>query len=138
MDKDSWGGGIECSILATHYSTEICCIEVKSLQVYKFGEDKGYSKRIMLMYDGIHYDLLAEAAGGNSDESLFVTAFERDDHQALELGVGVVRELQKQGQFTDTSSFSLRCMVCGTGLTGAEAAQAHAKQTGHSNFAENK
>ena len=39
-------------------------------------------------------------------------------------------------QYTDVANFSLRCLVCGTALTGHTDAQAHAKKTGHVNFGE--
>ena len=41
-------------------------------------------------------------------------------------------------QFTDTASFTLRCLVCQKGLCGEKDALAHAKETGHANFAEYK
>ena len=47
------------------------------------------------------------------------------------------RGLKEAGQFVDVSGFSLKCMVCGQGLKGAQGAQEHAAATGHKNFAEN-
>ena len=42
------------------------------------------------------------------------------------------------GNFTDTSSFTIRCLVCQCGLTGQAEAVAHAKASGHTNFSEFK
>jgi ubiquitin thioesterase OTU1 len=39
-------------------------------------------------------------------------------------------------QFTDTQNFTLRCGICQMGVKGEKEAQEHAKQTGHTNFAE--
>ena len=36
---DSWGGAIECRILAAHYKCVICCVDCQTLNVYSFGED---------------------------------------------------------------------------------------------------
>lgn len=56
MKTESWGGGIELSILAEFYEMEISVVDIQSLHVSKFGEDKNYSQRMLLLYDGIHYD----------------------------------------------------------------------------------
>ncbi len=39
-------------------------------------------------------------------------------------------------KFTDTARFTLQCMICYEGLTGQQAAVAHAQKTGHTNFGE--
>ena len=39
-------------------------------------------------------------------------------------------------QFTNTATFTLRCGVCQIGLKGEKEAVMHAKDTGHTNFAE--
>ena len=130
LRSDSWGGGVECSILSKHYSTIISCIDCKTLAVYHFGEGNDFGKRIMLMYDGIHYDVIT----GPND----ATVFEIDDVEALEKGVACVKTYHDKKQFTDTATFDLKCMVCGEGIKGEKGAQAHALKTGHQNFAENK
>ena len=40
--------------------------------------------------------------------------------------------------FTDLAGFTLRCLVCGEGITGEKHVQSHALATGHTNFAEYK
>ena len=45
-------------------------------------------------------------------------------------------QAQKDKQFTDTASFTLRCQNCQTGITGEGEALEHAKKTGHANFVE--
>lgn len=55
---DSWGGGIELSILAEFYGMQICVVDTQSLHISNFGEDHNYPQSIFLIYDGIHYDPL--------------------------------------------------------------------------------
>ena len=43
---------------------------------------------------------------------------------------------QERRLFTDVANFSLRCLVCQTGLVGENEAREHAKTTGHTNFGE--
>ena len=56
-DKQHWGGGIELAILAEHFKTELAAVDCQSLRVDCFGQGCGYSQRVLLIYDGIHYDL---------------------------------------------------------------------------------
>ena len=55
---DSWGGGIELAILSQHYNLEIDVVDTQHGIVNRFGEDKNFIRRIVLIYDGIHYDPL--------------------------------------------------------------------------------
>uniref|UniRef100_A0AAZ1XKN5 Ubiquitin thioesterase OTU n=1 Tax=Oreochromis aureus TaxID=47969 RepID=A0AAZ1XKN5_OREAU len=106
---DTWGGAIEVSILSKFYQCEICVVDTQTVRVDRFGEDAGYHKRVLLIYDdGV---ILA---------------------QALELA----GEARRKRQFTDVNRFALRCMVCQTGLVGQKEAREHAKETGHTNFGE--
>lgn len=55
---DSWGGGIELAIISEFYSCEINVMDTQHMRINRFGEDRDYSTRIFLIYDGIHYDAL--------------------------------------------------------------------------------
>lgn len=55
---ESWGGGIELSILADFYGMQISVVDTQSLHISCFGEDKNFSQGIFIIYDGIHYDPL--------------------------------------------------------------------------------
>lgn len=55
---ESWGGGIELSILAEFYGIQISVVDTQSLHISSFGEDQNYAQQIFLIYDGIHYDPL--------------------------------------------------------------------------------
>ena len=54
----------------------------------------------------------------------------------VEAALTLSREAQAVRQFTDTGSFTLRCLVCQAGLVGQEDAVKHATETGHQNFSE--
>ncbi len=133
-NPDSWGGGIEVSILSKHYNTEIDVVDTQSVRIDRFGEDQSYYRRALLIYDGIHYDpLMMEFADESVPaKTLFSTADEGILRQALALGA----EAKASRQFTDLSQFSLRCLNCQKALKGETEAQEHAKQTGHINFGE--
>ncbi|KNZ47078.1 hypothetical protein VP01_66g10 [Puccinia sorghi] len=69
VDKDVWGGAIELAILADHFKTEICSIDVQTgrVSVYlkaprnkvdRFGQSNNYANRIFLVYSGIRDDYI--------------------------------------------------------------------------------
>ena len=65
-----------------------------------------------------------------------VTSFEVGNAAVVEAAVALARKAQAARQFTDTSKFALRCLVCQQGLIGQEDAVKHATETGHQNFSE--
>lgn len=131
---DTWGGAIEVSILAKFYQCEIGVVDTQTVRVDRFGEDAGYRKRVLLIYDGIHYDPLQRETPGEDTppQTVFSTADDVILAQALELA----DQARRKRQFTDVNRFALRCMVCQTGLVGQKEAREHAKETGHTNFGE--
>ncbi|XP_072281283.1 ubiquitin thioesterase OTU1 [Pyxicephalus adspersus] len=131
---DTWGGAIEVSILSKFYQCEICVVDTQTVRIDRFGEDAGYCKRVLLIYDGIHYDPLQRQF---SDPSMPpMTIFSTKDDDALVQALELADDARKKRKFTDVNRFALRCMVCQKGLTGQSAARDHAKQTGHTNFGE--
>ena len=134
MNDDSWGGAIEISILSKYYEVEIDVVDTQSGRIDRFGEDKFYSKRVLVIYDGIHYDpLIMEPLSPGGD---IVTIFSAQDASVLGQAMELANEAKASRQYTDVSKFSLRCLVCQKALTGQTAAQDHAKTTGHINFGE--
>ncbi|ESO99484.1 hypothetical protein LOTGIDRAFT_186849 [Lottia gigantea] len=134
MNEESWGGGIEISILSKYYQIEIDVVDTQSGRIDRFGEDGNYAERVLLIYDGIHYDFLILDACVPSipPQSKFKTSDPTILAQALELG----EEAKQRRQFTDVGNFMLRCLVCQKALKGSNEAQEHAKQTSHINFGE--
>lgn len=132
--QDIWGGGIELSVLSKLLRTEVAAVEVRSGRLYTFGEGKGYSQRVYLVFDGIHYDALHRKNGDGS----ITTVFTVEDEAARASVLAVAGKLREGAQFVDLAGFTLRCGVCQQGLTGESEALTHAKATGHTNFAEYK
>lgn len=129
MKPESWGGGIELSILCKQYSMEIDVIDIKNTRIEKFGEE--HSNRILLLYDGIHYDALFE-----EDSPKPRTIFPSANDDILARALALAEKENANRQFTDTKNFKLKCLNCSRGLNGALDAKEHAELTGHVNFGE--
>jgi len=133
LDDNNWGGAIELSILCKYYETEIVAIDVKNLILNRFGEDSHYEKRMLLLYDGLHYDPLKFQP---FDENRpIITMFPIDNTEALDLGLQVAKELKQTHQFTDLNTLTMICCTCDARLD-AKTASEHAAKTGHANFKE--
>ena len=138
LNPQRWGGAIELSILAKYYGREICAHDIQTKRCDVYGQGC-YSERVMVIYDGLHYDALALSAFAGAPEEIDITVFEvtsPTSEQASLAAKELVQKLHEAKQFTDTANFTLRCTVCQKGLTGEKQAQEHAKITGHFNFAE--
>jgi ubiquitin thioesterase OTU1 len=137
---DKWGGAIELAILSDYYGREIAAYDIQTKRCDIYGQDKGYLERVMLIYDGLHYDALAMAPFADAPEEVDQTIFTKDKNQAIgiasKLAQDVVEEAHRARNFTDTGNFTLRCGVCQKGVVGQTEAVEHAKATGHANFQE--
>ncbi|GAB5030451.1 ubiquitin thioesterase otu1-like [Nannochloropsis oceanica] len=137
QDPTQWGGEIELFVLSQYYGCEIVAVEIKSVHAYVYGEGKNYSRRIYVLYDGVHYDALAMAAGSpTAPESLDMTQFPAGDEGTKDAALAVAAQLKQERQFVDMAGFTLRCLTCMKGLSGQEEAKAHAAATRHQNFGE--
>jgi len=134
LKPESWGGGIELSVLTKHYGIEIAVIDTSNAIINRFGEDQNYEYRVFLIFDGIHYDPLYRETfeDGAPIQTMFSTKNEKVLHEAEELA----REAKASRQFTDVNRFTLKCIECNTYLQGQVQAQQHAKSTGHTSFGE--
>jgi ubiquitin thioesterase OTU1 len=138
MDSQHWGGAVELSILASYHKKEIAAYDIQTQRCDVYGTGEGYSERVMLLYDGLHYDAMAltyEGAPPDMDITIVPSAGPEAD-AADAKARKVVAEAHQARQFTDTANFSLRCLVCQQGLVGEKEALEHAKSTGHQNFGE--
>ena len=140
QSPDAWGGQIELQILSAHFDVEICSIDVQTLRVDRYNE--GRPKRCILVYSGIHYDVVALSTSdpphtkAHLPPEYDIKVFEADEDEVLTKAVGVCRLLQRQGYFTDTAGFSVKCNVCGKVFVGEAGATSHATQSGHYDFGE--
>jgi ubiquitin thioesterase OTU1 len=134
--SDSWGGGIELSILSQEFDIEICSINVQDLRVDRFNE--GRPKRCVLVYSGIHYDTVAFVPDGSStyDTENDIKLFDSSDDTLLEASRQLCAELRKKHYYTDTQKFSIKCNLCDWKGAGEKGAVQHAEETGHSDFGE--
>lgn len=55
---ESWGGAIELAVLSHFYGIEIDVVDTLNCIINRFGEDQNYGQRVLLIFDGIHYDPL--------------------------------------------------------------------------------
>jgi ubiquitin thioesterase OTU1 len=134
--SDSWGGGIELSILSQEFDIEIASINVQDLRVDRFNEGK--PRRCILVYSGIHYDTIAFVPSGSAtyDPSNDTKLFDSKDHVMLEAARQLCGELKKQHYYTDTQKFAIKCNTCGWKGAGERGATQHAEETGHTDFGE--
>ncbi|KAH7544388.1 hypothetical protein JRO89_XS15G0159300 [Xanthoceras sorbifolium] len=140
LDSEKWGGAIELAILADYYGREIAAYDIQTSRCDLYGQEKKYSERVMLIYDGLHYDALAmspfDGAPEEFDQTIFPVRFDRTIGPAEGLALNLVKEQQRKRSYTDTANFTLRCGVCQIGVIGQKEAVEHAQATGHVNFQE--
>lgn len=140
LDPEKWGGAIELAILSDYYGREIAAYDIQTTRCDLYGQDRNYSERVMLIYDGLHYDALAmspfEGAPEEFDQTIYAVRSDRTIGPVEGLALNLVKEQHRQRKFTDTANFTLRCGVCQIGVKGQKEAVEHAKATGHTNFQE--
>lgn len=133
-----WGGAIELAILAEHFRTELAAFDCQTQRVDIYGQGQNFAQRVLLVYDGLHYDPMAKVLFDGAPEELDVTVFETGDEAAMAQARALVGEAHSKRLFTDRANFAIRCLVCQLGLKGEKDAVEHAKSTGHQNFSEYK
>ena len=140
QNEDSWGGAIELKILSEYFNIEICSIDVQTLNTFQFNE--GAPTRCIVVYSGIHYDVLALCPSDppHTRADLFAPndtkIFDAADPVVLEKAKEMCLVLQSKHYYTDTASFQVRCNTCGGTFTGEKGAAKHAAETGHYDFGE--
>ncbi|XP_068489205.1 OVARIAN TUMOR DOMAIN-containing deubiquitinating enzyme 2 isoform X1 [Phaseolus vulgaris] len=140
LDSEKWGGAIELAILADYYGREIAAYDIQTTRCDLYGQESNYSERVMLIYDGLHYDALVmspvEEAPEEFDQTIFAVQMNRSIGPVERLALNFVKDQQRKRSYTDTSKFTLRCGVCQIGVVGQKEAVEHAQATGHVNFQE--
>lgn len=132
MGKDAWGGAIEVQILAEYFQVQIVVVDTVSGCTTIFGEALNFPSRMVLIYDGIHYDPLYYSAPDGTTQTVHPTS----DSSILEKAKVTAEEAKAAHNYTDTAGFTLKCLVCGFRMKGEAEAQKHAKTTSHTNFSE--
>ena len=123
---DSWGGGIELSILSKFFQVQIGVVDIQNITIENFGE---YNKCIYLLYNNVHYDVFYKEENGK-----ITGVFDSKDEKVKEEVMEVCKELKKHQKYVDTQMFSLKCMQCGFLMKGQDEVIEHTKKTGQINF----
>ena len=126
LKGDSWGGGIELSILSKFFLVKIGVVDIQHITIEYFGD---FSKCIYLLYNNVHYDVFYKEENGK-----IIGVFESKDEKIKEEIMEICKELQKHQKYVDTQMFSLKCMQCGFMMKGQDEVIEHTKKTGHINF----
>ncbi|KAG1665633.1 hypothetical protein FOA52_011227 [Chlamydomonas sp. UWO 241] len=143
MNRANWGGGIELSILAKHYGREISAMNIESARGHTFGEEAGYPKQVMLIYNGIHYDALAISPGPKASEDEDVTEFNprtKRGKMIIAAAQKLVELTHKGSQFVSNTTghagtkMNLKCADCSSIFSGQGDASKHSEATGHTRF----
>ncbi|OJJ43349.1 hypothetical protein ASPZODRAFT_136194 [Penicilliopsis zonata CBS 506.65] len=140
QNENSWGGGIELSILSKHFDIEICSIDVQSLRTDRFNE--GAPTRCIVVYSGIHYDTIALSPSdppfthAYAPPDFDTKIFDAADPVVLDKALDLCKVLNSKHYFTDTAGFRIRCNTCKGIFIGEKGAAQHATQTGHYDFGE--
>lgn len=135
MQPNVWGGSIELSILAANYECEIAAWDVCSKRSNVFGEGSGYKKRIYVLYDGVHYDVMAQNIdGAQGSQRNDITIFDPKDELALIQAASICEDHFNRKKFTNVYTYKIKCNICQTKLRGNEEIKVHAEQTGHTDF----
>uniref|UniRef100_A0A7S3XT64 Ubiquitin thioesterase OTU n=1 Tax=Heterosigma akashiwo TaxID=2829 RepID=A0A7S3XT64_HETAK len=122
-------------IIVKFFASEIVVVDIQSLNTYKYGSE--FNQRAFLLYDGVHYDAMAEALesqGEKKSEDTDVTVFDSSDESRISAALDVAAELKARNQFVNLAGCDLKCLVCGRGLKGQAGALEHARATSHQNF----
>ncbi|MCL7040727.1 hypothetical protein MKW94_013394 [Papaver nudicaule] len=137
QNSDTWGGAIELSILSEYYQKEIAAYHTDNVRCYVYGEDKQYTERVLLIYDGRHYDALA-LLPEEFDQTVFPVQEDRSIGRVHELALDLVNEeARNDGNYGNNSvAIIFKCVVCGIQLVGQKEVMDHADATNHLEFLE--
>lgn len=127
----AWGGPIELMIFADHFEIQIAAFDIITMRLDTYGPQ--YQTVAYLIYNGIHYNYCALSINGIDQD---ITQFPASDIFVLEKVRSIAQMLHDSKQYTNTNTFKLRCLQCGTFLNGANHANQHAASTGHTQFDE--
>jgi ubiquitin thioesterase OTU1 len=136
MDDSNWGGAIETEILSRYFGVEICTVDTQTLVATEFGCNKGYDKKIYILYGGAHYDIIVRNISEDMDEETDITIFDPRDKYAYEGALMLAKEINYKAKQIEPEHFDLQCGSCSQKLLGKVEAQGHYEETGHVKFNE--
>lgn len=132
QNPKNWGGALEVKMFSEIFQKQIVCIDVKTNRTDIYGEDKNYSQRIYLLYNGNHYDPLVMNFDITADSFTDITIFNSNDVETFELMKCLLLEYKNQGDFIDF--YSLQCKVCNEKFKNENEAVKHGINNNHWEF----
>ena len=137
-DPSCWGGAIELKIFSDILETQIASIDIQTGRVDIFGETENFTKRIYILYNGIHYDPLVMNYLGNEENlDCDITIFEHEDYDKLIKFKNLSEELKKEGKFVDLNNINnYRCCECKEEFQEQNGAMLHGQKFNHWEFEE--
>lgn len=135
LQKDAWGGGIEIGILSEYLKVAIYVIDLDSLTIGKFNEEK-YDDFIMISFNGVHYDAV-EVWDYKKNVKTTVFNFIRDPDLCINIlnnAIVLGEKLRNSGYKFNTRRDKIICNVCKEKLQGEREVAKHAERTGHVDF----
>jgi len=134
-NPSKWGGGIEIKIFTEILKIEIAIVDVQTNRIDLFGQDKNYSNRIFILYNGVHYDPLVINFDESAEPDSDLTVFKTNEHDIFDLFKTYVKKFTEKGDFVDMGNLcSLECTECNQKFLNEEAATGHAKKLDHWSF----
>jgi hypothetical protein len=58
------------AVYCRYYGREIAAYDIQTQRCDVYGSEEGYTERVMVLYDGLHYDALALAGAGRHPKTL--------------------------------------------------------------------
>ena len=101
----SWGGAIELSILSSALGVRICSGDIQTQRVDRYGEGE-HEERILLLYDGLHYDAVVLSPAAGAPEEFDETRLRWDAPNAAATDAAfdsLLAAAHAQRAFTDTN-----------------------------------
>lgn len=129
LDKDSWGGGIEISILSRLLQLSIFVVDIDAINIDKF-YDTEFDEFIILLFNGIHYNVLTRSSNENSPIFNMKTESAIMNNECLR----IAKQLKQQGKSINTNVAKIRCNQCNSTLVGEREVARHAEETAHTQF----
>lgn len=131
MKSESWGWGIELSILAKCFGVRIDVVDILNDTVENIGDM--YTKVIYLLYNGLHYDVFVEVQNDGSTKGVF----DANDKQIQTNVMSIANEIRIKLK-NEKNLFVYKCEDCDLILKNKKEVKEHSKFTKHKNYEEIK
>ena len=92
-NPNKWGGGIEIKIFTEILKIEIAIVDVQTNRIDLFGQDKNFTNRIFILYNGVHYDPLVINFDESADPDSDLTVFKTSENEIFDLFKSYVKKL---------------------------------------------